>query len=65
MKAHGVNIHLLDRLSLKNVIVDLLYLIITVVFHGLQGGLPDQVASLGKYPYVPVLHLTEFELYML
>ncbi len=63
MQAAWVDVHLLDGLSLENILVNLVDTRSTPpIAEAVEWCLPNQMTSLSKYPDVPVLHLRELEL---
>lgn len=63
MQAAWVDVHLLNRLSLENILINFVDTRSTPpIAEAVEWCLPYQVTSLGKDPNVPVLHLCELEL---
>ena len=63
VEASRVHVHLLDRLTLQDIVVDLADACPSpAVAEALKWSLPYKVAALGKDPDVPILHLCELKL---
>ncbi len=63
MQATWVDVHLLNRLSLENILINLVDTRTTPpIAEAVEWCLPNQVTSFSKDPDVPILHLRELEL---